>query len=212
MGTRGFVGVVIDGTVKASYQQYDSYPSGVGVEVLGWLRDSGEFTIDHARKQARDLRMVDENDTPSAEEFEQYASTHQNVSTGEDWYSLLRGNQGDLGAILRTGVATDMADFPIDSLFCEWGYLVDLDAETLEVYEGFQKTLPKEGRWAGRPTAEEDAEAYKQHLADCAENGREPWRPEVSEYKAVERVAVYPLDSLPSDDDFVGKLEPREAE
>ena len=30
-------------------------------------------------------------------------------------------------------------NFAADSLFCEWAYVLDLDREVLEVYEGFQK-------------------------------------------------------------------------
>jgi hypothetical protein len=100
----------------------------------------------------------------------------------------------------------DGAYFPLDSLFCEWAYIVDFDQEHFEVYRGFQKELPKLGRWAGRPTAEEDARAHEDHLKWCAENDREPWRPLESEYKAVELVAEWPFDHLPSAEEFVSSL------
>lgn len=38
MGTRGFVGFVIDGQEKIGYNHFDSYPDGLGVDVLSWLR------------------------------------------------------------------------------------------------------------------------------------------------------------------------------
>ncbi len=42
----------------------------------------------------------------------------------------------------------DSESFATDSLFCEWGYLANLDTDTLEVYRGFNKG-EAEGRFAG---------------------------------------------------------------
>lgn len=210
MGTRGFTGVAIDGEVKISYQQFDSYPSGVGLAVLEYLRTVTD--IDAVKKLARELQLVKDSDEPSDEDREKYAElADPRVSTGQDWYSLLRNNQGDLGAILKTGIATDAGDFPLDSLFCEYGYLVDLDAGMFEVYRGFQKDVPVGGRWAGRPTAAEDAENHKAHVKWCAENDRDPWLPEVSEYKAVELWRAWSLTDLPNDEEFLA-LEKEEQE
>ena len=61
MGTRGFTGFVVDGTEKIAYQQFDSYPSGVGVEVLAFLKTYPELLA-----KARDLKVVNENSKPSA--------------------------------------------------------------------------------------------------------------------------------------------------
>lgn len=91
------------------------------------------------------------------------------------------------------------------------GPLVDLDLNLFQAYEGFQKTLPKRGRWAGRPTKEEDETNYQRHLEWCKENGRDPWLGERSEYKAVELVAAWPLDALPADEEFLA-IERREEE
>ena len=53
---------------------------------------------------------------------------------------------------LRGGLAFDGSGFPLDSLFCEWGYLVDFDSRTFEVYRGLQTTPPTAGRFVDRPT------------------------------------------------------------
>jgi len=37
----------------------------------------------------------------------------------------------------------DQADFLKDSLFCEWGYVINLDKGVLEIYRGFQKAPSK---------------------------------------------------------------------
>lgn len=210
MGTRGAFGVIIGEQEKISYNHFDSYPDGKGVEVLGWLRNViADDNLDVVRKLAEEATVVDDDRRPTKEDKQRLAR-YQDLGVAsqsdDDWYVLLRHTQGDLQLMLESGYIYDGSTFPLDSLFCEWGYIVDLDTEVLEVYKGFQKTLPTKGRWAGRPTKEEDAENYGLHLEYCKEQGREPWRPKVSEYKAVELVASFPFDALPSDDEFITSL------
>lgn len=46
----------------------------------------------------------------------------------------------------------DSATFLKDSLFCEWAYIINLDTEELEVYEGFNKRPDAPGRYADTET------------------------------------------------------------
>lgn len=205
MGTRGAFGVIIGEQEKIGYNQYDSYPSGKGLDVLRFLRAAD---LGFLRTQARQLRVVDETSKPTPEDVAALAEwTDLGVSeqSTDDWYCLTRRSHGDLGEMLRAGYVLDSSKFPLDSLFCEWGYIVDLDEHVFEVYEGFQKQPPKAGRWAGRPTQEEATEAYKEHLYWCAKNNRQPWMSETPEYGAIELIASWPLDKLPSDVEFLTK-------
>lgn len=149
MGTRGAIAFVCDGVEKVTYNHFDSYPSGLGMVMLGWLRHAD---LDATREAVRNLRMVDDTTEPGDQEWEAawLSARYGNpgVSTGSDWYSLLRETQGNPDAILDAGVAGDASGFPQDSLFCEWAYVVDLDSETFEVYEGFQRSGPVTGRWS----------------------------------------------------------------
>src|SRR2546429_2502797 len=49
-----------------------------------------------------------------------------------------RDTQGSIEKMLACGYILDRHDFPLDSLFCEWAYMVDLDLCVFEVYQGFQ--------------------------------------------------------------------------
>lgn len=148
MGTRGAITFVSNGVEKATYNHWDSYPSGLGADVLNWLR-SNDWDLSTVRTQVDALLMVDDQAEPTAEERERFAQyANSNVSTGKDWYALLRETQGNPAAILEAGAAGDASGFPLDSLFCEWAYVVDLDREVFEVYEGFQKSGPSKGRWS----------------------------------------------------------------
>lgn len=193
MGTRGLTGYAVDGQTVAAYQQYDSYPSGVGVQVLAAARAIAQDT-DRFTALARNIRKVDEsaNATPEdREKFAQYADSR--VSTGTDYYSLLRNLQGDLLGYLNAGIIPENTGFAQDSLFCEWAYIVDMDARTFEVYEGFQTEQHSEGRFA------------------TTEEPELPYTGATERYYPVKLVKTFALDALPSDEQFLAELEPVEA-
>lgn len=209
MGTRGAFGVIIGEQEKIAYNQYDSYPEGKGVEVLRWIRDA-DLTV--VRDLAEKAKVVSEDSKPTPEDvkaLKPYTNLGVSEQSTDDWYCLVRETQGDLGMILESGYVLDASHFPLDSLFCEWAYIIDLDAGRFEVYKGFQKKLPKEGRWKRRPTKAEDEENWAEHLKWCARQTppRTPWMKERSEYKAVELVASWPLDDLPTEEHFLGTFE-----
>ncbi|HEY3435961.1 MAG TPA: hypothetical protein VGK41_09940, partial [Solirubrobacterales bacterium] len=141
MGTRGFVGFVVDGTEKIAYNHFDSYPDGLGSDVLTWLTSALTTHPAVIVEQARALRAIDGQTEPTDADFKQLKAFYNpNVggpSARPTWYQLLRGTQGNPGAMLRAGVIEDASDFPTNSLFAEWGYIVDFDERRLEVYEGF---------------------------------------------------------------------------
>lgn len=182
MGTRGFVGFVIDGVEKITYNHFDSYPDGLGKNVLDWIRDVyHDGVLDEVIRRARELRVVSENSEPTDEDIE-HLGIYLNMGVGEhrerpNWYQLLRETQGDLAAVLNAGVMIDSSDFPLDSLFAEWGYLVDFDNSTFEVYEGFQRNQHHHGRFAHR-------QAQRTEYYPCA------------------LFTSWPFSALPSDDEF----------
>ena len=207
MGTRGSFGVIIGEQEKIGYNQYYSNPQGRGLDNLRWLREvvEGDY-LEQTRKLAQECRVVSGDKKPTRKDIERLAPfTNLGVSeqNEHDWYCLTRDTHGYIRDMLACGYICDHHTFPLDSLFCEWAYIVDLDRDVFEVYEGFQKELPKAGRWAGRPTPEEDRQNYLDHLEWCADNDRKPWQPKVSDYKAVELVGEWPLDALPSDEEFL---------
>lgn len=154
MSTRGFISFVVNGETKTAYNHSDSYPDGLGTTVLGWLRKAHEGG---ARRMAGNLRVVDPNTKPTDEDIERLtAYAHVGVSTGrlDDWYVLLRGTQGNPAAMLDAGVIEDAGEFPRDSTFAEYGYVVDFDARVFEMYKGFQREAHTAGRFAALPPHE----------------------------------------------------------
>jgi len=149
MGTRGFISFVADSQVKTAYNHHDSYPDYLGANVLEWLRSAD---LDAAKGKAQALRTIDDEAEPTdadVEQLKQYYNPRVGAPTERPtWYQLLRETQGNPGAMLDAGVIEDASEFPADSLFAEWGYVVDFDAMTFEVYRGFQKSPHFEGRFA----------------------------------------------------------------
>ena len=151
MGTRGFLTFAIDHQEKTSYIHADAYPEHQGLIVLRWLRDSAVNQVEVMYQRARELRVVEPDSVPSAWDVERLAR-HWRPIAGDrppSWYSLLRGTQGDPALMLEAGVMEGARDWPCHPQ-ARWGYLIDLDARRLEVYEGGRREPHDRGRFAGR--------------------------------------------------------------
>jgi hypothetical protein len=194
MGTRGALGFRAEGKDYITYNHFDSYLSGLGEAVLTWLKaELAAGEEQSLRERVTQLRFVDGNTKPTPAEIEQYKHLADfRVSTGDDWYSLLRNTQGDPAAILAAGVMADAHKFLNDSLFCEYAYIVNFDSRELEVYRGFQTTPANQyGRYA-KPKKPRN------------------WKPKYegeSYYYPVGLIAVFSFDALP---ESLTQLEPVE--
>lgn len=149
MGTRGLHGVVIDGALKTAYNHFDSYPSALGVTMLAdaqKLADLAPEEFERVRQAWRKVVLVDEVASPTPEQ--RLVLEDKGLDPKGQWYGILREYQGSLDSYLGAGFMLDSKEFGYDSLFCEWAWVIDLDARTFEAYEGFQKITHTEGRWA----------------------------------------------------------------
>lgn len=195
MGTRGFLGFVGNGKSVITYNHYDSYPSHLGVNVLAWLCQVDDFEL--VKVLIESMREVDDNRNPPTraqmEGLKDFSDlgVMGNIEVQPNWYQVLRNTQGDPEAILTAGFYEDASKFPLDSVFCEWGYLIDTDAGVLEVYRGFQHEPHHEGRFAQL---------------------KAPERPNagIGKYYPVKLIASFPLGDLPSDEEFLRAVDTRE--
>ena len=94
--------------------------------------------------------------------------------TGPDVSNILIHTEVPVELYLNVG-------FIANGLFCEWVYVVDLDSNTFEIYQGFQ-IHPSENRFST--------------MFEGRTNG----------YYPPKLVATYPLDDLPTEEQLV-KLE-----
>ncbi|KAM0717013.1 hypothetical protein Q7P37_006865 [Cladosporium fusiforme] len=113
MGTRHIVCIWYKGRfVIAQYGHWDGHPEGAGVDVLEFI------TPGNIERLKAGLRFVKAIPGPC-----------EGKSLGAGILELVADAGGIVEASLDLGFASN-------GLFCEWAYVVDLDAEVLEVYSG----------------------------------------------------------------------------
>lgn len=153
MGTRNLTIVVQNNEPKiAQYGQWDGYPDGVGVGILSFLKEDGN--LDKLKANLSKCRFLDEKgiDKDFIESYEKNTPNWSNEPDNrtpeqKEWWSTYMTR--DLADEILTNVANSNLDeiilgnryeFAVNSLSCEWAYVIDLDKNTFEVYEGYNQS------------------------------------------------------------------------
>lgn len=156
MGTRGLIGLKKDSIYYGYYNHFDSYPEGLGQQVVSFLKGLENNDLVTLSKNVGLMDYYDPDATPSQylkEKYKKFSNLNVSSRSLDEWYCLLREIQGVdtlthiLSGELRHAEKNAMS-FIKDSLFCEYAYIVNLDACTLELYRGFQG-VPDEGNIFG---------------------------------------------------------------
>jgi len=202
MGTRHLTMVVKDEKpVVAQYGQWDGYPSGAGLFILKFLK---KRSLKKFKKKVDLVRFSNEKDVAEVEAF------MKSIGVNDGWMDmdqadkyhraypfLTRDNGSGILQMIHDNndpiFLTDSSEFTKDSLFCEWAYVIDLDKETLEVYEGFNQ----------RPL-DEDERFYSP--------GDLPKEVADSRYYPVRWLKTYSLSDLPTPTQFLEECEVEEEE
>lgn len=179
MGTRHITAVVSEGQfVVAQYGQWDGYPTGAGNDIVAII--SGK--IDQLRGSLKYIVPVDSGTVErywsecgaqdwgsNMETCRRFKVKHMTLDRdiGPDVLNILIHTEDPVELYLNVG-------FIAYGLFCEWVYVVDLDSNTFEIYQGFQ-THPSGNRFSS--------------MFEGTING----------YYPPKLVATYPLDDLPTD-------------
>lgn len=141
MGTRGIYGFYRNKIDKLTYKHFDSYFEGLGNQIVDFIKNT---SVEEMNKIFDKTILVKETDNPTIEQIiECYKFANLEVSTRciSDFYCLLRETQGNLAVYKDTNLRymIDNKDFIKDSLFCEYGYIINLDSNELEIYIGGNK-------------------------------------------------------------------------
>ena len=196
MGTRNLTAVYRDGVHKvAQYGQWDGYPEGLGVTLLGML--TGDF-IESLSSSLSKVRFIDDvKDKDFIESYNNNAPEWSNdpdnrTTEQKEWFRKFASR--DLSSKLLTNIIEsteeeillfDKIEFAKDGLFCEWAYVIDLDSREFEVYKGFNRTT-------------HSGERFSTGMVD--DQG----------YAPVKLVKKYSFDDLPSADEFLSDFEVNE--
>lgn len=130
------MGFRLDGELKSAYNHWDSYPTGLGEDILKFLRETADHR-DEILESVRNLTAVDPDVEPTEEQIQRlsrFADTKVSTRQLTDWYVLLRDTQGNP---LKTLMAGYFEPFPVGQE--EWSYVMDFDTDTLEIWDGSEK-------------------------------------------------------------------------
>jgi hypothetical protein len=146
MGTRHLIAVKLGGEPKiAQYGQWDGYPSGQGFTVLEFLR---KYDRPKFENRLITTRFANEIDNQNMDSFfkmiganDGWMTEQQSIKFKEEYPFASRDVGGNILQLvydseLEEVILNDNMDFLEDTTFCEWAYIIDLDANTLEVYDG----------------------------------------------------------------------------
>ena len=141
MSTRGYMGIQKKGELKGQYNHFDSYISGLGKDIIKTLNSiPKEDLISKLNEVYDNIILINEDDKPTQEMIDYavenglYDNNVSNRST-DDLYCLLRNTQGRLDLYLKgLKYMLNGNDFLKDDIFCEYGYVINLDENTLDIY------------------------------------------------------------------------------
>lgn len=147
MGTRHLTMVQLGGTYRiAQYGQWDGYPEGQGQTVVKFLNTvkTKKALAAFAAKVAALKTLTDAEVATRWKEVGADDSGMVSMTISDKFKEKYPHLQRDCGAeilqLVNEGKATEVSldiGFVKDSLFCEWAYVIDLDAGTFEVFKGF---------------------------------------------------------------------------
>lgn len=205
MGTRHLTAVVLDGQYKiAQYGQWDGYPDGQGMTILTFLHD--EFNRALFENKVRALRFGTAEELQAewtacgADPNSPYVTFEVSAVHKERYPQNSRDTGAGILKIVQDGpdgmaLFDDLA-FAANSLFCEWAYVIDLDRNTFEVFEGFNETKLGNGERFYFLQDEEKMKADKE--------------PYTSNYYPVKLVVSFSLMNLPAAYTFLQKCQPND--
>ena len=146
MGHRGVIGFQFNKKVRSTYVHW-ALPCTTGQEIIDFLSKLNEKQLLKLQAKAKKIRWVAPNSeaTPSdIKKFKKFKDTSVASHKLEDWFCLLHKTQGaPMLLYLFLGeldVLIDNTENLKDSLINEWGYILNFDQNTLDIYMGDQTT------------------------------------------------------------------------
>ena len=138
MGTRGLFGFYYKGKYYVVYNHFDSYPSGLGVDIvneLKWAIKAGK--LDEWIALLEKIKIIDYDMKPTAEDIEKlkpYTDLRVSSQSTLDWYCLLRHCQGSLESVLNSGYLLNAVNSTGNPNWEEYAYIVNFDTKKLDFY------------------------------------------------------------------------------
>lgn len=179
MGTSAVMYVFEGGKRRfAILSNFDGYPSEAGVNILEFLCNRK-----NVQKLSASLDKCELITPKERAEYRRISDNWENDYAKEHPGYTIEGDGGFLRTLISSDDPVSAIDWSNDMRTSDWAYVIDLDKNTFEVYGGMNDApLEKDERfYDGMPP----------------KNGIYPFK----------EVAIFDIDDLPSDDEFIEKTE-----
>lgn len=141
MSTRGYLGIKKKGQLKGYYNHFDSYLEGLGTDIVDYLNSLNRENKIKILSDTFDRIILVGDETPTNHQIADCmdaGTVDLEVSNKDlhDWYCLLRYTQGDLSWYVEEKInyMLNGNEFLNDDISCEYGYVINLDTEMLDIY------------------------------------------------------------------------------
>jgi hypothetical protein len=150
LGTSGAYGFHKKGIDKITFNKFDSNPSFLGENIVSFIMNN---SISEMNDVFERIILVDDKTKPTEEQisecedyFEDFYGMISNMSK-DNWYALLFKVHGRLSLYKNDlKYMIDNNETIKESVYCQWGYVINLDSNELEVYIGGQRE-PQNNRY-----------------------------------------------------------------
>ena len=156
----------------------DVHPAGMGGDAFDFVRaHQKEILSGDLKDTISNIKLVKPGDTVSDADRDRLraAGIKKYGFPDENTWGLY---QIDLNNFLEAGVIVDAKSFAAKSIYCEFGYVINLDTNIFEIYRGFIESPHDEGVFA-------DIEPHQS-------------APGSTKYYPIRLKAVIPIKYLPS--------------
>lgn len=165
MRTSGILGFRVGKEDKVTYVHKDSDPKNLGIKIVKDILKENNTTghFDKWYESAKNIKLVIQSDIPTDEDIERFkdkADLNVGKKNLKDWYCLLHHTQESPRLILDAGVMLDFNAGLYNSKYCTWAYILNLNNQILEIYQGKQKEPHCRGRYAEIYTKPDDIKYY----------------------------------------------------
>ncbi len=161
MSTRGAYGLSKNGTDKILYNHFDSYPTGLGKDILQFIVDNDNEELN---KLFDEIKVVKSDNIPTEADVNKVITTvgaeslkkeligkdylingeSRKIKSEKDLIDFLKADYYNLLYVVPTedlfsnlvNIFEDYISFIGNSLFCEYAYILNLDTNVLDFYIG----------------------------------------------------------------------------
>ena len=149
MQTRGVLGFRASNIDKMTYVNDNAIPYRLGESVVKWIRSVESWK--EVKKKVLVMKKVDNLDFSASQDMEKIETCLRldiDLPDQPTWYNILRTTQGDPARILLARFYMSYKNFFLSSRHCAYGYIINLDTEKFEVYQGGIRKKHDLGRYS----------------------------------------------------------------